>query len=244
MKLTQNEIMRKTLGDNLRLYREAANIPPKIFAERIHLTNNELDKLERGKSETINNFPLLVKITEELNIRLEDLFEYNNEYIRKYHFNEYFYDYFEQVMKTKNISKNFLCDKLEITVKDYWYYRNGKKIFPVNIMQNLLVILKINSYDLKTYQDNYFKENPQALKKTKTRKIKTPVMTGLLHSANATPTKPMIEHKINTEEKKEEPLNEIIKAYNFYKNVKAYIQELDNIIQTAQKMKQQLEKSI
>lgn len=244
MKLTQVEFMKKTVGENLRTYREAANIPTKIFAERIHLTNHELEKLENGKSETINNFPLLVKITEELNIRLEDLFEYNNEYIRKYHFAKYFYEYFEQVIKERNIDKKFLCEKLEITPADFSSFKTGRKVIPVNTMQNLLVILKINSYDLKTCQDAYFKENPPKTKKTRKKGSQSSDIAAFLQTNNPITVKPAPVPNTNTEDKPEEPLNEIIKAYNFYKNVKAYIQELDNIIQSAQKMKQQLEKNI
>lgn len=44
-------------------------------------------------------------------------------------------------------------------------------------------------------------------------------------------------------EPKNEPIDEVIKTYNFYKNVETYISELDNIIRSAQKLKQVLQEN-
>ena len=47
-KETRNQLMVRTIGENLKTYREAANLPIKILAERTQLPEEELSEIENG----------------------------------------------------------------------------------------------------------------------------------------------------------------------------------------------------
>lgn len=226
-----NEMI-STIAENLKTYREAAALPIKTLSIKSNIPEQTIAAIENGDKEAYKSFPTLIQLTETLDIRFEDLLEKNNQYLQYYKVPLYFYEYFAEKQKKLNINTKQLVKAVGIDTRELYYWRYGRKIPKPDKLQNMLVMLKINANELKRFEDKY-----KTIINTETE---TKEQTTSYHQAS---TKQNTNENVNIPAKKttDEPINEIIKAYKFYKNKEKCIAELNRIIHIAEALKKELE---
>ena len=215
-----------TIAENLKTYREAAALPIKTLSIKSNIPEQTIAAIENGNKEAYKSFPTLIQLTETLDIRFEDLLEKNNQYLQYYKVPLYFYEYFAEKQKKLNINTKQLVKAVGIDTRELYYWRYGRKIPKPDKLQNMLVMLKINANELKQFENKY-----KTIINTETTSY---------HQEN---TKQNANENVNIPAKKttDEPINEIIKAYKFYKNKEKCIAELNRIIHIAEALKKELE---
>ena len=141
-----------SIGEKVRLYRECANLPQTIFAERVGITLDTLKGIEAGM--VLLNTKLLMKISEELKIGYSDLFEADEElyYPNIKDKNYEVYPLIRKRMKEKNYGYKFLAEKLDNKATNIANWLNRSYIPSPFNFQNLCTILDIVSKDLNTEQ--------------------------------------------------------------------------------------------
>jgi len=106
-----------SIGTNIRLYREAAGIPLKNFADRVKLSFDEMQRIENERT-PITDFLVLLRICENLNggMRLEELLEENgNPKLLPMELPRYVRDYILEQRNKRKITSAQLAEKLGVS---------------------------------------------------------------------------------------------------------------------------------
>lgn len=136
-----------TIGENIRTYREAANLPESIFAERCGITLDGLRAIESGLDRNLNTKTCL-KISEELHVGYSDLFETSDGRYQRNFEDRYATEVIRRKKHELKINNKFLSGKAGTTVRALCKNITRGVIPNPFIFQNLLTLLKITSRDL------------------------------------------------------------------------------------------------
>ena len=213
-----------SIGNNIRLYREASGIPLKLFAERVKLPFEQMQAIEKNKV-PITDFVTLLRICENLNsnnggMRLEELLEENGKpKLLPMSLPKYVREYILKQRNKRNLSSKELAQKLDISRPTIERLLSGNYGDPKPVvLQNVLTFLEIKASDLSTYYEMNYKSKEEPKEEIKE------------------------EPKVNLTEALYS-LDDIVKLSNavkVYKNVDACVAQIDNAIKTLQLVKDML----
>lgn len=143
-----NEAKRnKSIGKNIKTYRECSNLLQDIFAERCGISAEMLKSIEKGEYR-FQDISLVLRIAEELKIGLSDLFETEDS---KYYAMFHDYDTVEYIFTKKKKAKMSNAEFMErVGIKDsaYHNWREKRHIPSPFVLQNFLTVLNITSREL------------------------------------------------------------------------------------------------
>lgn len=196
----------KNLGVKIATYRQCANIPFNIFAERCGVGVDVLDAIEKGVYNGLTVQQIL-RFAEELGVSYYDLYEGENE---RYYTNvrddaavKYIFN------KIREFGDVELAKKLDLNINNLYSYRHLNYIPSPFVLSNIMALLNINSVSLRN--------------------------AGIYDAAPPTDTETAKE-KPKDAAPDVNALNEVIKAVNVYKNVETLKAELNEIISKAQNL--------
>lgn len=198
------------IGNKIAIYRNCANIPRSIYAERCGITETEMEGVEKGYCRL--NIQQILRFAEELGVGYADLYEANDD---RYYTNvrdEAAFDYVFKKMREFSYQK--VADTLDVEVGTLYNLKRKRYVPSPFLFGNILALLKITSVELRNagiYDAKPAAEAPKEAPK------ETP---------KETPTAPP----------DVDALNEVIKAVNVYKNVETLKAELNEIVERAQKL--------
>lgn len=199
----------KNLGVKIATYRQCANIPFNIFAERCGVGVEVLDAVEKGIYSGLTVQQVL-RFAEELGVSYYDLYEGDNDrYYTSVHDDAAFRFIFRKV---NEYGAAELARKLDLNINNLYSYRHITYVPSPFVLSNILALLNINSATLR----NAVQSEERAQKAAEEIE------------AAAMPTEP--------EAPNVDALNEVIKAVNVYKNVDTLKAELNEIISKAQNL--------
>ena len=125
----------KNLGVKIATYRQCANIPFNIFAERCGIGVEVLDAVEKGIYNGLTVQQVL-RFAEELGVSYYDLYEGDNDrYYTSVHANEY--------------GGAELARKLDLNINNFYSYRHIKYVPSPFVLSNIMALLNINSATLR-----------------------------------------------------------------------------------------------
>lgn len=195
----------KNLGVKIATYRQCANIPFNIFADRCGVGVEVLDAVEKGIYNGLTVQQVL-RFAEELGVSYYDLYEGDNDrYYTSVHDDAAFNFIFRKV---NEYGAAELARKLDLNINNLYSYRHIRYVPSPFVLSNILALLNINSAALRNAGIYDVKPAEEAQKKA--------------------------EEKAQTAPPDVDALNEVIKAVNVYKNVETLKTELNEIISKAQ----------
>lgn len=195
----------KNLGVKIATYRQCANIPFNIFADRCGVGVEVLDAVEKGIYNGLTVQQVL-RFAEELGVSYYDLYEGDNDrYYTSVHDDAAFNFIFRKV---NEYGAAELARKLDLNINNLYSYRHIRYVPSPFVLSNILALLNINSAALRNAGIYDVKPAAEATKKA--------------------------EEKAQTAPPDVDALNEVIKAVNVYKNVETLKAELNEIISRAQ----------
>lgn len=195
----------KNLGVKIATYRQCANIPFNIFADRCGVGVEVLDAVEKGiyKGLTVQQ---VLRFAEELGVSYYDLYEGDNDrYYTSVHDDAAFKFIFRKV---NEYGAAELARKLDLNINNLYSYRHISYVPSPFVLSNILALLNINSAALRN--------------------------AGIYDVKPAKEEQKKAEEKAQTAPPDVDALNEVIKAVNVYKNVETLKTELNEIISKAQ----------
>ena len=195
----------KNLGVKIATYRQCANIPFNIFAERCGVGVEVLDAVEKGiyKGLTVQQ---VLRFAEELGVSYYDLYEGDNDrYYTSVHDAAAFKFIFRKVNEYGTAE---MARKLDLNINNLYSYRHINYVPSPFVLSNVLALLNIKSATLRNAGIYDVKPAAEAPKETQ---------------KEAPTAAPDVD-----------ALNEVIKAVNVYKNVDTLKAELNEIISKAQ----------
>lgn len=208
----------KHIGHRVKFYRQCKELPIKLFAERVGVEIIDAQNIETGMYASLNT-AVLLKITEVLGISYSDLFETDDGRYYANIDNRDVIEFLFRKAKEMKVSVAYIGRTLNIPKSTYHNWLEKRRITSPFDMQNVLSLLKVNADELRAaLRDNRIEE----------KKAVAPEVTSELTLAE----KPA--------ESNLTMMNEVIKACELYKNVGTLIDELDEIIEKAQKLKEML----
>ena len=195
----------KNLGVKIATYRQCANIPFNIFAERCGIGVEVLDAVEKGIYNGLTVQQVL-RFAEELGVSYYDLYEGDND---RYYTSVHDEAAFKYIFRRANeYGGAELARKLDLNINNFYSYRHIKYVPSPFVLSNIMALLNINSATLRNAGIYDVKPAAEAPKKA--------------------------EEKTQTAPPDVDALNEVIKAVNVYKNVDTLKAELNEIISKAQ----------
>lgn len=206
-----------SIGSNIRLYREASGIPLKNFAERVNLSFEQMQAIEKDIM-PITDFLTLLRICENLNsnnggMRLEELLEENGKpKLLPMKLPKYVREYILKQRKKQNLTSGELAQKLGVSKPTIERLLSGTYGDPRPfVLQNALSFFGIKASDLSTYYEMNYKP------KEVVKEEKKEDLSAKLYS-----------------------LDDIVKLSNavkIYNNVDSCVAQIDNAIKTLQLVK-------
>lgn len=207
----------KHIGHRVKFYRQCKELPIKLFAERVGIGIIDAQDIETGMYANLDT-AVLLKISEVLGVAYSDLFETDD---GRYYANvddSATIDYLSRKAKEMKVSIAYIGRTLNIPKTTYQNWFAMRRISSPFDMQNVLSLLKVEADELKAaLRGNRIEE---------TQTVVTPEVTSELTWAEKPAETNM--------------MDEVIKACELYKNVGTLIDELDEIIEKAQKLKNML----
>ena len=201
----------KNLGVKIATYRQCANIPFNIFADRCGVGVEVLDAVEKGIYNGLTVQQVL-RFAEELGVSYYDLYEGDNDrYYTSVHDDAAFNFIFRKV---NEYGAAELARKLDLNINNLYSYRHIRYVPSPFVLSNILALLNINSAALRNAGIYDVKPAAEATKKA--------------------------EEKAQTAPPDVDALNEVIKAVTVYKNVDTLKAELNEIISKAQNLLEML----
>lgn len=136
----------KNLGVKIATYRQCANIPFNIFAERCGVGVEVLDAVEKGIYSGLTVQQVL-RFAEELGVSYYDLYEGDNDrYYTSVHDDAAFKFIFRKVNEYGGTE---LARKLDLNINNLYSYRHIKYVPSPFVLSNILALLNINSATLR-----------------------------------------------------------------------------------------------
>ena len=207
-----------SIGEKIRIYRECANLPQAIFAERVGIGVNKLQAVEVGQV-ALETW-LVMKMAEVLNIGYSDLFEAEND---KYYPNiknksesDAIFKIMRKRMKETGITFEYIAEKIDNPRHNVANWFDRKYVPSPFNFQNICVLLKITSLDIKP-------KEKIATCEQKNEVVKEEVVK---------------EEAVN----KNDIMANVINACNLYSQLDEIKNALDEIILKAQELKETLER--
>ena len=136
----------KNLGVKIATYRQCANIPFNIFAERCGVGVEVLDAVEKGIYNGLTVQQVL-RFAEELGVSYYDLYEGDNDrYYTSVHDDAAFKFIFRRV---NEYGAAELARKLDLNINNLYSYRHISYVPSPFVLSNILALLNINSATLR-----------------------------------------------------------------------------------------------
>lgn len=136
----------KNLGVKIATYRQCANIPFNIFAERCGVGVEVLDAVEKGIYSGLTVQQVL-RFAEELGVSYYDLYEGDNDrYYTSVHDDAAFKFIFRRV---NEYGAAEMARKLDLNINNLYSYRHISYVPSPFVLSNILALLNINSATLR-----------------------------------------------------------------------------------------------
>lgn len=136
----------KNLGVKIATYRQCANIPFNIFAERCGVGVEMLDAVEKGIYSGLTVQQVL-RFAEELGVSYYDLYEGDNDrYYTSVHDDAAFKFIFRRV---NEYGAAEMARKLDLNINNLYSYRHISYVPSPFVLSNILALLNINSATLR-----------------------------------------------------------------------------------------------
>lgn len=136
----------KNLGVKIATYRQCANIPFNIFADRCGVGVEVLDAVEKGIYNGLTVQQVL-RFAEELGVSYYDLYEGDNDrYYTSVHDDAAFKFIFRRV---NEYGAAELARKLDLNINNLYSYRHISYVPSPFVLSNILALLNINSATLR-----------------------------------------------------------------------------------------------
>lgn len=133
------------IGNKIAIYRNCANIPRSVYAERCGITETELEGVEKGYCRlTVQQ---ILRFAEELGVGYADLYEANDD---RYYTNvrdEAAFDYVFKKMREFSYQK--VADTLEQEIGTLYNLKRKRYVPSPFLFGNILALLKITSVELR-----------------------------------------------------------------------------------------------
>ena len=231
----------QTISRHVKEYRYLLGLNQLQFAERCGLDVDRIRELEQGKGVTRNALELL-RIAESCNVPYYDLFTRKDDTIVKKNA-----DLPDGVLEgIKNlidgggiISRKDLAKKMGVCHSNISFWLNGvNSLNPFNF-QNLITILNLNATKLEAMAAKQTEERPMV-------EEPAPESEEKIHPLSEPRPEPIGEEPDKEEPKATEitdPVDErIVKIMRLYMSIDRYLTQLDEIIKTASKLRDELAK--
>lgn len=210
----------QTISRHVKEYRYMLGLNQLQFAERCGLDVDRIKALEQGKGATRNAIELL-RIAEACNVQYSDLFTRTDDTIVKRNADipDGVLEGIKNAIDVGGISRKDLSKKMGVSHSNISFWLNGVNgLNPFNF-QNLITILNLNAVKLEAM------------------------------AAKQTEERPVVEEPAPEPEKKPkateitDPVDErIAKIMRLYMSIDRYLTQLDEIIKTASKLRDELAK--
>lgn len=139
----------KNLGDKVATYRKLADRPSKILASMAHISEDELEAIEKGINKNLNTATTL-RLAEALGVSYCDLFEADNE---KYYTNIHDDVAMSYILKRcKEYRFARLAEKQDIQRSCFTNWKNRNYIPSPFVLGNIMEFLKITPVDLESQE--------------------------------------------------------------------------------------------
>lgn len=139
----------KNLGEKVATYRKLADRPSKILASMAHISEDELEAIERGHNKNLR-IATILRLAEALGISYCDLFETDNE---KYYTNIHDDVAMAYILKKcREYRYTKLAEKQDINRMSFTNWQTRNYIPSPFILGNLITFLKITPVDLESQE--------------------------------------------------------------------------------------------
>ena len=202
----------KKIGENLKLYREAAGRAVAVVAESLGVEETFLNKVESGRKEL--DFIQYIGIAELYKIGFSNIFENNN--------GNYFYcpkiptriiDYIskqaDEYCKEKHITKRHLFAVLETNEVSFSHFRRGLCMPTPQRVENMIALFGLSYVTLKNL---------------------------MVDTESKPETEVVVENTPKEEPIKQDAMALVTEALEYYKNKEKHIASLHKIISEAQRL--------
>lgn len=229
----------QTISRHVKEYRYMLGLNQLQFAERCGLDVDRIKALEQGKGATRNAIELL-RIAESCNVQYCDLFTRKDDTIVKKNADlpDGVLVGIANFVKNKNISYRDLAKKMGVHSTNIYFWFNGTNALNPFNFQNLITVLNLNAAKLEA----------MVAKQTEGPMVEEPAPEPEKKVYPLPKPRPEL---IGEEPDKEEPKateitdpvdERIVKIMRLYMSIDRYLTQLDEIIKTASKLRDELAK--
>ena len=206
------------VAENIRNLRKKLGLTVKIAADRCHLAENELMKLESGAG-VFDNAITLLKVAEGYNVDYQHLYDNSKgkSEILNANVPVEVYRGIHRILKERSIKVHEFCEMVGCRDSAFYYWVKGNNNSTVLMFANMLNLLQLNSSDLEKMVKEF-----KPVQVVKPEPVEEP----------KTIAKPE-EHKDAFEDR-------VLKIMRLQKNIGEYVKRLETIIGEVNQLREEL----
>ena len=225
----------QTISRHVKEYRYMLGLNQLQFAERCGLDVDRIRELEQGKGATRNAIELL-RIAECCNVQYSDLFTRTDDTIVKKNADlpDGVLEGIKNIVDGGGISRKDLSKKMGVSNSNISFWLNGTNALNPFNFQNLITILNLNAAKLEAMAAKQTEERPMV-------EESKPEPMEKIHPLPE-PKPELIGEEPKTTEITDPVDERIVKIMRLYMSIGRYITQLDEIIKTASKLRDELAK--